>query len=150
MGNKTVDLEVISKGNNKYTVEMSESLCTKIKFSCIWIQIALLVISVLAGIVATVLCCKCGFFENITVCGFVKCVIRIAIFSSATSIILIFTAKALKPYAKMEFLKEIINNDSDKEYLQSLKDLELRDLVKEGLISQRDLIKKYCDTLLEL
>lgn len=50
----------------------------------------------------------------------------------------------------MAFLGEIINNDIDKDYLQSLKDMELRDLVKEELANQRDLIKKFCDTLADL
>ncbi|MBD5433929.1 MAG: hypothetical protein HDR35_06520 [Treponema sp.] len=127
-----------------------KSVKKQISFPFWRLIISILAFSFLVGIATIVLCCKCGIFENIKVCKFVKCIIKVVIFLSVTSITLVFTAKALKPYAKMEFLKEIINKDIDNDYLQSLKDLELRDLVKEGITNQRDLIKKYCDTLADL
>ena len=127
-----------------------KSVKKQISFPFWIIIISILVFSILVGIATIVLCCKCGIFENIKVCKFVKCIIKVVIFLSVTSIMLVFTAKALKPYAKMEFLKEIINKDIDKNYLQYLKNMELRDLVKEELANKKDLIKKYCDTLVEL
>lgn len=151
MSGKTIGLEVIDK-----------SVCSKIKFSCIKIVIAILVFSLLPGIVPVVMmvlckstgdhcchwwhCCFCGETEFCNL----EIVISVALVLLTTIVTLIFTAKALKPFAKMVFLGEIINNDIDKDWLQSLKDMELRDLVKEELANQRDLIKKYCDTLAEL
>lgn len=91
-------------------------------------------------------CCFCG---EAKLCN-LEIVICVALVLVVIIVTLIFTAKALKPYAKMEFLKEIINKNIDNDYLQSLKDMELRDLVKEGIANQKDLIKKYCDTLADL
>lgn len=168
MSDKTIGLEVIDKGNNKYTVKIDKPVCSKIKFSCIKIVIAILVFSLLPGIVPVAMmvlckstgdhcchCCHCCHWWHCCFCGEtefcnLEIVISVALVLLTTIVTLIFTAKALKPFAKMVFLGEIINNDIDKDYLQSLKDMELRDLVKEELANQRDLIKKYCDTLAEL
>lgn len=163
------------KSVNKYTVEMDEPLCSKIKFSCIGILIAIFVISILAGIATIGLCCKCGIFENIKVCKFANCVIKVAVFLSVTSIMLIFTAKTLKPYAKMAFLGEIINltpclecpkdcnsqdNASDNAEAEDNKtkggtkdaqqDTAKENAVSEKLARDKALIKKFCDTLVEL
>lgn len=119
---------------------MGEAVCSKIKSFCIKIFIPILVFSLLVGIVLFVIAKICNL----------EIVISVALVLLSTIVTLIFTAKALKPFAKMVFLGEIINNDIDKDYLQSLKDMELRDLVKEELANQRDLIKKFCDTLVEL
>ena len=127
-----------------------KSVKKQISFPFWRLIISILAFSFLVGIAIIFLCCKCGIFENIKVCKFVKCIIKVVIFLSVTSIMLVFTAKALKPYAKMEFLKEIINKDIDKNYLQYLKNMELRDLVKEELANKKDLIKKFCDTLADL
>lgn len=162
MNDKTIDLEVISKGNNKYTVKIDKPVCSKIKFPCIKIFITTLVFSLLVGVALVVMmvlckstgdhCCHwwhCWFCDDAKICN-LGIIIKVALVSSAIIVTLIFTTKALKPFAKMAFLGEIINNDIDKDYLQSLKDMELRDLVKEGVTNQRDLIKKYCDTLADL
>lgn len=94
-------------------------------------------------------CCHWWHCCDTEICN-LEIVICVALVLAAIIVTIIFTAKALKPYAKMEFLKEIINNDIDEEYLQFLKNMELRDLVKEGLKNEKDLIKKYCDTLADL
>ena len=149
------------KSVNNYTVEMDKPLWSKIKFPCIKIIIAILVFSFLTSaalvVVMTIVLCKstgchcCHWWHcyDTEICN-LDIVICVALVLAAIIVMLIFTAKALKPYAKMEFLKEIINKNIDKDYLQSLKDLELRDLVKEGIANQKDLIKKYCDTLADL
>ncbi|MDE7228275.1 MAG: hypothetical protein K2N31_08125 [Treponemataceae bacterium] len=138
----TINLEVISEGNNKYTVKMDKPVCSEIKFPCIKIIIAIFVISILVGI-ATI-GCQCWFGGE----SKVEIVIRVALVLAAIVVTLIFTVKALKPYAKMAFLGEVINIAAG---LECPKDCNSQDnAVNEKLVIDKDLIKKFCDTLAEL
>ena len=145
MSGKTIDLEVIGKGNNKYTVKMDKPVCSEIKFPCIKILIAIFVFSILVGI-ATI-GCQCWFGGESKVCN-PGIVIRVALVLAAIVVTLIFTVKALKPYAKMAFLGEVINIAAG---LECPKDCKSQDnAVNEKLARDKDLIKKFCDTLAEL
>ena len=142
MSGKTIDLEVIDKGNNKYTVKMDKPVCSEIKFPCIKIIIAIFVFSILVGL-ATI-GCQCWFGGE----SKVEIVIRVALVLTAIIVTLIFTVKALKPYAKMAFLGEVINIAAG---FECPKDCKSQDnAVNEKFARDKDLIKKFCDTLAEL
>ncbi len=133
--------------NEIYEKSSSETLITVIVISAIMILILGSVSMCLMISISNVgEISKC--ISKIVACGFVF--LGIIIFSALALITANLLVKTEKFSTKITSAKDAINKYIDKEYLQSLKDLELRDLVKEGLISQRDLIKKYCDTLLEL
>ena len=156
MSGKTIDLEVIGKGNNKYTVKMDKPVCSEINFLCIKIIIAILALASIALVVVmTIVLCRstgcqwwhCWFCGESKVCN-LGIVIRVALVLAAIVVTLIFTAKALKPYAKMAFLGEVINIAAG---LECPKDCKSQDNAVNGkLVIDKDLIKKFCDTLAEL
>lgn len=156
MSGKTIDLEVIGKGNNKYTVKMDKPVCSEINFLCIKILIAILALASIAlVVVVTIVLCRstgchrwhCWFCGESKVCN-PGIVIRVALVLAAIVVTLIFTVKALKPYAKMVFLGEVINIAAG---LDCPKDCKSQDnAVNEKFARDKDLIKKFCDTLAEL
>lgn len=133
--------------NEIYETSSSKTLITVIVISAIMILILGSVSMYLMISVSNV-----GEISNciskIVACGFVFS--GIIIFSTLALIAANLLIRTEKFSIKITSTKDAINKYIDEEYLKFLKDMELRDLVKEGLTSQRDLIKKYCDTLLEL
>lgn len=121
----------VSSNDNNCTVEINGFL------------IPLLVTAILVGIIVVVTLCLLKSMDF-------KYIVFAAIFMVTAVTLSLLAFEVSKPFVKMAFLKEIINKNIDKEYLESLKNMELRDLVKEELANQRDLIKKYCDTLADL
>ncbi len=121
MSGKTIDLEVIGTGNNKYTVKMDKPVCSEINFLCIKIIIAIFVISILVetSIVVTLCLLKSMDF---------KYIVFAAIFMVTAVTISLLTFEVSKSFAKIAFLKSIMESGAD----------------------NNDLIKKYCDTLAEL
>lgn len=121
----------VSSNDNNCTVEINGFL------------IPLFVAAILAGISVVVTLCLLKTMDF-------KYIVFAAIFVITAVVVSLLAFEVSKPLVKMAFLKGIINKDLDKKYLQSLKDMELRDLVKEELSNERDLIKKFCDTLADL
>lgn len=153
MSNKTVDVKVTDKKDSTvsdYIVEIYKTSGREINCPCTKIVIFMLVFSILVGFVATILCCCYGVFDNVNICNIVKFIINVLIFLSLTGITLVFTANTLKSFVKMALLKEMMQKGINKEDIQFLRDVNLKDIVKEELASEKDLIKKFCDTLPEL
>lgn len=161
MSNKTVDVKVTDKKDSTvsdYIVEIYKTSGGEINCPCTKIVIFMLVFSILVGFVATILvgfvatilCCCYGVFDNVNICNIVKFVINVLIFLSLTGITLVFTANTLKSFVKMALLKEMMQKGINKEDIQFLRDVNLKDIVKEELANEKDLIKKFCDTLSEL
>ena len=86
--------------------------------------------------------------SKIVSCGFVF--LGIIIFSALALIAVNLLFRTEKFSIKTASGKDVVDKYIDKEYLQFLREQDLRDLVKEGIINQRDLIKKFCDTLADL
>lgn len=153
MSNKTVDVKVTDKKDSTvsdYIVEIYKTSGGEINCPCTKIVIFMLVFSILVGFVATILYCCYVVFDNVNICNIVKFVINVLIFLSLTGITLVFTANTLKSFVKMALLKEMMQKGINKEDIQFLRDVNLKDIVKEELASEKDLIKKFCDTLPEL
>ena len=121
MSGKTIDLEVIGKGNNKYTVKMDKPVCSEINFLCIKIIIAIFVISILVETSIVVILCLLKSIDF-------KYIVFAAIFMVTAVVISLLAFEVSKPFVKMAFLKSIIKSGVD----------------------NNELIKKFCDTLADL
>lgn len=86
--------------------------------------------------------------SKIVSCGFVF--LGIIIFSSLALIAANLLSKTEKFLTKIASTQDVVDKYIGEKYLKFLKEQNLRDLVKEGLSNEKDLIKKYCDTLVEL
>ncbi|MDE6746664.1 MAG: hypothetical protein K2J72_08515, partial [Oscillospiraceae bacterium] len=86
--------------------------------------------------------------SKIVSCGFVF--LGIIIFSALALIAANLLSKTEKFLTKIASAQDVVDKYIGEKYLKFLKEQNLRDLVKEGLSNEKDLIKKYCDTLADL
>jgi len=128
---KTTKCKVTSCGKNEYEVEIIDDKKNTINFTFLPIIITIFVFVIIVGIlvfIATNQCKEAIIREKKELYKIIATIIQIA-FSVCIAILPVpIVSKALKTFAKMEFLKVIINSKID----------------------YNERIKKYCDTLVEL
>ena len=129
---KTMKFKITLCGNNEYEVESIDNKKNTINFSCLPIIITILVFAIIMGILVFIAInqCKAAVLgEKKDLCKTVIATIIQIVFSIyIVALPVPAISKALKTFAKMEFLKEIMN----------------------AKIDYNERIKKYCDTLVEL
>ena len=86
--------------------------------------------------------------SKIVSCGFVF--LGLIIFSTLALIAANLLFKTEKFLTKTASAQDVIDKYIYEKYLKFLKEQNLRDLVKEGLTNEKELIKKYCDMLADL
>ena len=116
---KVMEMKVISKENNEYIVEMNKTTSPKITIPCYWIPILVLVVLIILGIVLIIMACKSADL---------KCFVFIAVLMATIITLTLIILESLKQFAKMQFLKDLTESNSE----------------------DVSLTKKYCDTLAEL
>ena len=81
-------------------------------------------------------------------CGFIflDIIAFIVLFLITANLIL----KSERFLGKIQCFNKILSKGINKDDIQFLKETNLRDIVKEDLAHDKDLIKKFCDTLTEL
>ena len=154
------------KSGTKYNnEERCDSRCCKRKFLCFWIPILVLGVLILAGpVLAYIAIFKQSMkIENLVLPA-------IVIVSAIVSALI--ALKLIKPFAKMAFLGKIMQcskcmiccdlcnddnsnknqtqGDESKEVNTGKNEDEPSNIAKAKLDAEKDLIKKFCDTLVEL
>ena len=161
-------VKVTNENNNsvtKYNVEICDSQCCKLKFPYRWIPIFMTVVSILSGAPLAYI----GIFKESMK---IENIILPAIFMVSAIVSGLVALKLIKPFAKMAFLGKIMQcskcmiccdlcnddnsnknqtqGDESKEVKSDKNEDEPSNIVKAKLDAEKDLIKKFCDTLVEL